>query len=130
MGLDNGIVIRRETAPDNASKIFNEQEWAKKYEFIEVAYWRKCWNVRQVILDTLYQIFIDEYRVSMSFEDLNNVICSLKKMKKSNWCDYGGCIWEWKEFKSIQKRNIKALKKLRRLMKKYDHIEVYFYDSY
>lgn len=130
MGLDNGISIRRNTAPESASKIFHEEEWAKKYNYIEVAYWRKCWNVRNIVFELLEIYDFNDSQTMMTADDVKRVIAELRKLNSANFCDDGDCIWDWDEFKRINRRNIKALKRLAKLMKKCPDIEVYFYDSW
>lgn len=66
----------------------------------------------------------------MTAGDVARVIAELKKFNRNNYCDCGYCIWEWGDFKRQNKKNIAALKRLVRLMKKNDCIEVYFYDSW
>ena len=130
MGLDNGINIRRNSAPECASNMFHEEEWEKKYGSIDVAYWRKCWNVRNIIFDLFNVPFNDCFEANMTADDVKRVIVELKKLNKNNYQNNGGCIWEWKEFKHINRRNIKQLKRLVRLMHKYPAMEAYFYDSW
>ena len=129
MGLDNGVVIRRNTAPECVSKIFHEEEWDKVNSYIDVAYWRKCWNVRNIIFDLLYIEYFNDSETNMSRNDVKRVIAELKKLNSKNFCDRGDCIWEWEDFKRSNRRNIKNLRKLARLMRKYPGMEVYFYDS-
>ena len=130
MGLDNGICIRRDSAPECASKIFHEEEWEKKYGSIDVAYWRKCWNVRNIIFDLLDITDFNDSETTITVDDVKRVIAKLKKLNKNNYQDGGGCIWLWSEFKRLNCRNIKQLKRLVRLMHKYPAMEVYFYDSW
>ena len=66
----------------------------------------------------------------MTADDVVRVIAELKKFNRDNYCDCGDCIWEWEDFKRQNKKNIAAPKRLVRLMKKNDCIEVYFYDSW
>ena len=67
----------------------------------------------------------------MTVEDVDAVITALYKINKKNWLDSGSTIWEWKEFKGIQRDNIRNLRRLRYMMKKKpDVFEVYFYDSW
>lgn len=130
MGLDNGINIRRNTAPECASKIFHEEEWEKKYNHIDVAYWRKCWNVRGIIFELLEIYDFNDSQTPMTADDVKRVVAELKKLNSVNYRDDGNCIWDWDDFKRINCRNIKALKQLVKLMKKYPTMEVYFYDSW
>lgn len=130
MGLDNGVVIQRNTAPKCASKIFHEEEWKKVNSYIDVAYWRKCWNVRNIIFDLLHIEDFNDSQTNMTRNDVKRVIAELKKLNSKNFCDCGDCIWEWEDFKRINRRNIHRLRKLARLMRKYPGMEVYFYDSW
>lgn len=68
---------------------------------------------------------------AMTIEDVDAVITGLCKINKKNWLDRGSTIWDWKEFKGIQRRNIRNLRRLRHMMRKKPEVfEVYFYDSW
>jgi hypothetical protein len=133
MGLDNGIEVRRKDNLPNCVLCFDNDEWCKQHGYnLEVAYWRKCWNVRAII----FSVIDDEEEhcvYNITREDLVEIIHRLED--ELHYCNFlsgewGGCIWEWNEFRSIQKRNIKNLKKLAHMMKRHPEIEVIFYDSY
>ena len=130
MGLDSGINIRRNTAPERASKIFHEEEWKKKYNHIDVAYWRKCWNVRNIVFELLDIEDFNDSETTMTADDVERVVAELRKLNSANFCDDGDCIWDWDDFKRFNRRNIKNLKRLARLMRKEPTMEVYFYDSW
>lgn len=135
MGLDNGIQIRRtpETNKIEELKVFN-QDWDKdlRYDF-EVTYWRKCWNIRNDLMDL--GIGHDEGYYYTTTEDIEKVIELLQSYNADNWTGGGSCIWElesddegWSYSEHI-KQDIESLRLLRKLMDKYE-LEVYFYDSY
>ena len=106
-------------------------EWKTKYDYdLDVAYWRKCWNVRDIILDLLHVSLDNDSQTPMSIDDVVAVIKALKQLNAKNYTDRGSCIWAWSDFRDINQRNIAALNQLVRLMKKNDNIEVYFYDSW
>ena len=69
----------------------------------------------------------------LTITDIDNIITGLKSFNAENWGHNLGSIWDWDDeeypYSKKIKRDIKNLKKLKRLMKKYD-LEVYFYDSY
>lgn len=132
MGLDNGIEIKRRVdLPALAFTYFDEEYRAKHNYDLEVAYWRKCWNVRSIIMDILKVRENNNSYTTMTIDDVDAVITALCKINKKNWLDYGGTIWEWKEFKDIQRHNIRNLRRLRHMMRKKPEIfEVYFYDSW
>ena len=100
---------------------------------MEVAYWRKCWNVRNIIFDVLSRGEDDEGVIEITREELVEIIHRLENdlhyfdFLEGEW---GGCIWYWNDFRRIQKRNMKNLKKLAHMMKRHTEIEVIFYDSY
>ena len=106
-------------------------DWKAKYAYdIDVAYWCKCWNVRDIILDLLHVSFDNDSHTPMSIDDVVAVIKALKQLNAKNYTDCGSCAWDWPDFRRINRRNITALNRLVRLMKKNDNIEVYFYDSW
>lgn len=133
MGLDNGIEVRRKSNLPNCVLCFDD-EWTRKNNYdLEVAYWRKCWNVRYVIFDVLRRGDENDSVIDITREELVEIINRLES--DINYFDFleGGsysCIWDWNTLRRIQKRNIKNLKKLARMMKRHPEIEVYFYDSY
>lgn len=133
MGLDNGISIKRKQGmPDSIFKRF-DTDISRKWEYdLEVAYWRKCWNIRSLIYDVLGAAQENDSEISMNRQDVLNVIKALKGVNRKNWddCGWGGSIWEWNDYKYTHRRNIANLQWLARFMKKHPDIEVYFYDSY
>lgn len=125
MGLDNGIEIRRKENLPNCALCFDE-EWRKQHGYdLEVAYWRKCWNVRAIIFDVLGRGEDNNSVIQVTREEIIEIIKRLQ-----NDLRYYDCIWDWNMLRRIQKRNIKNLKKLEDMMRRHPEIEVYFYDSY
>ena len=130
MGLDNGICIKRN---EKSMEIYDkikcfEEDWAKKYGYdFEVAYWRKCWNVR----DTIFRCIgdgEDNGNTLINREDVRNIIVELKAFNEETWdTDYS--IWEWEEQEPHMKQYIENLEYLYELMDEYD-LDIYFYDSY
>ena len=132
MGLDNGIEIKRRADLPAAAFAYFDEEWRAKNNYdLEVAYWRKCWNIRNIIMDELNIDYMNDSQTTMTVEDVDKVIKVLCKINKKNWLDSGSCIWEWEDFKNIQRRNIRNLRRLRHMMYKAPEVfEVYFYDSW
>lgn len=134
MGLDNGINIKRNEYSHKikALKRFVEDfDKLGKYDF-SVCYWRKSWNVREDIFTAICAEADSQYRFVLDVYDIKEIIKVLKSYNKKTWI-YGGwkgSIWEWSEHKRTNRRHIKNLKYLVRVMKKYPNLEVYFYDSY
>lgn len=132
MGLDNGIEIKRRADLPTLAFTYFDKEYRAKYNYdLEVAYWRKCWNVRSIIMDTLDVKENNDSHTTMTIDDVDAVITALCKINKKNWLNRGSTIWDWKEFKNIQHRNIRNLRRLRYMMQKKPEVfEVYFYDSW
>ena len=116
----------------NCVLCFDNDEWRKQYGYdLEVAYWRKCWNVRRVIYCTLNQPDENDSEIELSYEDVRSIIKALEdEIHYFTFEDWGDCIWTWNEFRRFQKWNINNLKKLARMMKRHPEVEVIFYDSY
>jgi hypothetical protein len=134
MGLDNGIEIKRKDNLPNCVLCFDNDEWRKQRGYdLEVAYWRKCWNVRHIIFDVLRRGDDNDSVIDITREELVEIIHRLEDdlhyfdFLEGEW---GSCIWEWNDFRRIQKWNLKNLKKLAHMMKRHPEIEVIFYDSY
>ena len=130
MGLDNGFLIDRKTASYEALKAFDD-EWRRKMGYdLEIAYWRKCWNVRAIILDVICVSENDCGVYTLTIEDVKQIYTKLQKFKQKNFLDCGDCIWEWPTFLRAHRRNLKRIRKLITLMKKCPTMEVLFYDSW
>lgn len=135
MGLDNGICVKRnaETSEIPELRRFAESyDKEGKYDF-EIAYWRKCWNIRNDILWILKHEHGEEYTYSITKESLNQVIKLLESYNSENFEDSGTYIWDWDApgwpYSAQIAADIENLRQLRELMDKYD-LKVYFYDSY
>jgi hypothetical protein len=103
MGLDNGFEIRSKSYDgDQFLEEFgqNHPDFVKQYsggKYYELAYWRKCYNVRHKIFDSFPQL-----------EDAEGgtiKISELPKLKgimtyfltKKNWLRDGSSIWTWEQ---------------------------------
>jgi hypothetical protein len=130
MGLDNGIEIKRN---EKANSIYNliarfERDWYKDSRFdFELAYFRKCWNVRSLIADGIGGIE-DNGTTDLTRDDVQKIIEVLKSLNEKNW-DEDHSIWTWEEQKPYIKRYIENLEYVYELIGTYD-LDVYFYDSY
>ena len=131
MGLDNGVCVRRNEYTNNirALKHF-EEDWEREngYDF-EIVYYRKCYNVRSMIFDVVPAAHDGNESDPLTIADIDNIIAGLKSFNAENWDHNLGSIWDWNPYSKKIKQDIKNLKRLKKLMKKYD-LEVYFYDSY
>ena len=135
MGLDNGIEVKRTEYTNSITELqqFNI-DWDKnhKYDF-EICAWRKCWNIRSMIFDTVEGTYDNGITGPLTTYDIDNIIKGLQAFNSDNWQDNGGSIWDWDDeeypYSEHIRRDIENLQTLRKLMDKYD-LEVYFYDSY
>jgi hypothetical protein len=134
MGLDNGINIVRNDYSDKikALKRFTVSYDKDEIYPFEVCYWRKCWNVRGEILDIVGVENECQYMFTLDIPMIEEIISVLESYNAKTWIygSWADSIWEWSEHKRANRRHIKNLKHLVRVMKKYPDLEVYFYDSY
>jgi hypothetical protein len=130
MGLDNGICIKRNEKSmniyDKIKRFEDDYDKDHRYDF-EVAYWRKCWNVRNLIL-RLLPIGESEWEFPITREDVSKIIDTLNSLNAETW-DEDMSIWTWDEQEPHMQRYINNLEYLYELIENHD-LDVYFYDSY
>ena len=131
MGLDNGICVKRTAVTEKIPEMaLFEDDWIREQKTdYEVCYWRKCWNVRCIILDVVSNRFFDSYRILLTVADVDRIAEALGTLNDENWEDEGSSIWEFDEMKDNLETQISNLGVLKRLMQEHE-LEVYFYDSY
>ena len=129
MGLDNGILIKRKSKGLNISSIPNFVKFENLEGYIELAYWRKCWGIRNEIIKKLH-MKDDEYERSLDREDIPAIIKILYKfLSKEYWDENADSIWEFEDQVDNIIQCIINLKWLYSYMENND-IEIIFYDSY
>lgn len=140
MGLDNGFDVRSKSYDgDQFLEEFgqNHPEFVKQYSTgkeYELAYWRKCYNVRHKMFNSFPQ-----------FEDAEGgtiKISELPKLKgimtyfltKKNWHRDGSSIWTWEQQLHNTANIIYLITEFMEDIKDAgitdDDIEINFYDSY
>lgn len=133
MGLDNGIVlcIKDEKDYKKLYRLFKHESWCRACE-CEVAYWRKCWGIRNAILELRNKDEPSIYGFIIDLDNINSVITTFKHfLHKKEWENEADSIWEWDRYtKRNQIRNLRGLKRLKRWLKKHPDDVAYFYDSY
>lgn len=135
MGLDNSIQIKRNTSTNSIPELKQfELLYDNKHQFdFEICYWRKCYNIRNMIMDVVESARDNDNSDILTTTDIEKIIHGLQSFNSANWQENGGSIWDWddEEYPYSEKiqRDIENLKNLQTLMEKYD-LEVYFYDSY
>lgn len=127
MGLDNGVIIRNFEELDDTTK---KEVRAFCDNRGEVAYWRKCWNIRRVFIQVLH-MGSEEYQHTVEADDIPAIIRHLKPFfNKDNW-DESETIWEFDDYWEYNLNQVFRLMKLQDYMEHYPgRLEVYFYDSY
>lgn len=137
IGLDNGFRVRGLKKTDIPSYIHlpREDDITNDDKEIEVAYYRKCWNVRHMVLGVLrIPTSSNEYEYKLDPEDLSAIIRKMGKFfNREVWedSDEGGSIWTFEEaFEGTLLNNTLNLKWLFEYWRDHPEIEVYFYDSY
>lgn len=135
MGLDNSIQIKRNTSTNSIPELKQfELAYDNKHQFdFEVCYWRKCYNIRNMIMDVVESARDNDNSDILTTTDIEKIIHGLQSFNSANWQENGGSIWDWDDEKYPYSEKIQSdienLKNLQTLMEKYD-LEVYFYDSY
>lgn len=135
MGLDNSIVVKRNEYTNNIPELQRfRQNWDDKNEYdFSIVYYRKCWNIRNDILQLLGKPYPEEWKLNLTKDNVDQIIKLLQSYNSKNFTDGGSCIWDWDDeeypYSEQIQEDIEELKTLRELMDKYN-LEVYFYDSY
>lgn len=142
MGLDNGILIKGKTLK---GKFFLKEHFdnLKTYgNSYEIAYWRKCWNIRDKFLEVFSDKDYDRQggEIHLDVEELYDVVEHILKyfLIEDNWIEGNGfvigSIWTWEE----QLRNIAdIIYNIRKFLELYkeagldnNDFDIIFYDSY
>ena len=132
MGLDNGIRIDKERTKANIT--FNPAIVGDSFTN-ELLYWRKCWGLRDDIVNYLcdkYNVERDFYSQDLDVDDLikiREIIHSWSHKKK--WTRESRSIWSWKSIKRSLRKDAEILAYLIALKEKEgDNLVLFFYDSY
>jgi hypothetical protein len=121
MGLDNGIYITNSEGVDSPYSMPIGDE-------TELCYWRKCWGIRNEIMDYLQT---SAYEIELNDEDVSHIIGILKKFKRRKYWDANArSIWEYDEIKRTLKQQIEKLQWLLKIWPRHPDIKCFFYDSY
>ena len=142
MGLDNGILIRTkqklslESLPSFVNIEIDEYKMADRSGgyWYEVCYWRKCWNIRNIIIDMLPSkgeedgtYALSKNNISQLCHTLNSYI--LNPYKWENDYENGQTIWDSNTMLECLVHDIANLTWLKNYMNNHK-VYVEFYDSY
>ena len=129
MGLDNGIQIRRKTATKEALIAFDD-EMCLKYNYDpSVAYWRKCWNIRDAIIKAFH--FKDGESSIIEKEDVPKLISILKPyLNETYWNENDDSIWSYEVMFDVLYTQLMNLEYLKKYLIDNPNVKCEFYDSY
>lgn len=128
MGLDNGILIKSHI--EEAKEFYPTNYVYKSDNSIEVCYWRKCWGIRNEIINK-FHFPQDCGSYKLDKEDISVIIKIILKFCNSEYYkENADSIWEYDEMINNLTTQIVNLKLLTKIWDKYPDLEVEFYDSY
>ena len=135
MGLDNGICIKKNALTQliNLNNTFIDSN--DNNNEIEIVYWRKCWGLRNDIMEYLtkkHNVNEDNYSFNLEAGDVKQIIeILISWYDKKKWNSESQSIWTWEEIKGNLLNSIGNLSYLLGKMEDYPNgFIVYFYDSY
>lgn len=133
MGLDNGIMIKAKKDFVWKSKLGNASVY--EYQFmkddtLEVCYWRKCWGIRNDIIQRLHMVSNECNNEELESADIRAIVRILEfYTDKEYWEKYADSIWEYKEIIETLWSQIYTLVYVESLVND-GLVEVSFYDSW
>lgn len=134
MGLDNGFIVRHKTTTAQFVKnlpSFVKLPWEYKEnsEYVEIAYWRKCWGLRNEINSVLH--LGDKYECNVDKEDIPAILKAIQRyLNPDYWNENADSIWEWEEYFPHMVQQYMNLTYLYEMWDNYPGLEVVWYDSY
>lgn len=133
MGLDNGIILKVANKKDYeaAYNTFRHEDWYNENE-CEVAYWRKCWGVRNAFLTAVENPKENDGEYPITLDNIDLFIRLHKYfLTEKTWSKEANSIWDWdKDTKIREAVNHRGLRDLKRWLRDHPDDEAYFYDSY
>lgn len=127
MGLDNGIILY--CSDEDYLKFPYPDVRDLGDEYKHVAYWRKCWNIRDDILKGLH--YKDGDSSTIDLEDIPKIIRLLKPYLNENyWNENDDSIWSYEEMFDKTYETLINLEYLKKYLKDNPNVKCEFYDSY
>lgn len=135
MGLDNGIILKANESEDwmNIYCPYYDSKDDFHHEGYCIAYWRKCWGIRDAILHKLDPKHIqkDGGHYKIEYEDIGALIRALKPfLSRDYWEEKAESIWDYDEYFDNTYHILIRLEWLKDYMKEHPDVECYFYDSF
>ena len=136
MGLDNGIILKLankkvpEDFPEQEAWWIDSQEDVDKYGEFHICYWRKCWDIREIILGVLHAGQEGgEYPVEA--EDLPAIRRGIMKLlNPKTYEENSDSIWEYDERVESELHMLLNMMWLENYLKTHPNDSAFFYDSY
>lgn len=136
MGLDNGIILKLKDkkVPVNFPKqdswwVSTQEDVDRNVEF-HVAYWRKCWDIRRIILEVLHA-GQDGGEYPVEAEDLPAIRRGIVNLlNPKNYKENADSIWEYEERIDNELQILLNLMWLENHLKEHPEDSAFFYDSY
>lgn len=137
MGLDNGIVMKKVKREDVLKfpafvkyEMWDNMQHNAEFVDVEIAYWRKCWGIRQAVIDA-FHLDEDDADFDIEAEDIPALSRALYPfLSKEYWDENSDSIWTFDEQIDKMIQILINLKWLQTYLAKYPDTEVKFYDSY
>ena len=138
MGLDNGFLVKsnirkitRDMLPADINYPFEEDYNGEP----EVIYWRKCWGLRNDIMETFgwtdnYFEPNDPYVINTPKQVAKLIEIIASWMNESRWEEDGRSIWDYEEIHNTLINNIMNLTSIYAFMSLNPDVYLEFYDSY
>ena len=138
MGLDNGLIIKTKKKIDEDSMPdyvelsgYSSTPDGKSWEY-EICYWRKCWNVRKMIMEIL-----DVPEPGCSVYDVTpKQLVQIRDgiyhflTDGEQWDESGESIWDFKDMIPTLAQNIVDITWALDYLKEHPYAYMRFYDSY
>lgn len=134
MGLDNGIVLRTkgELSKEDVPEWVDIDTKFRPYSpySYDVCYWRKCWNIRSVIMGAI-TMKDNDYEKELTIDNLKSISkCLCEILEDPYGWDESYCIWEFKEMIPRIAQNIININWLINYLQSHSNAYCVFYDSY
>lgn len=139
MGLDNGIILKI----NNKEKFGVLPPFAANFDSyeedtIDLLYWRKCWNIRNVIFNVLEKAGVDTVSdcskdMPMTLDTFIDLLYKLNDCYTNEWwTENSDSIWDFDEINGNYHYHLLNAMRMAQWLedKDPDSYEISFYDSY
>ena len=137
IGLDNGICVKsnKQTIVRSDLPQGIEYPFDKDYDNeVEIAYWRKCWGLRNDIMNTFGWLTTSpdkwKFEIDTPAQVINLIELIAKWLDRERWENESGSIWEYDYIKNILIENIINFALIYEYMTTHPDVYLEFYDSY